>query len=419
MNKYRNTMAACYVGYIVQAVVNNLLPLLFVIFKEHFGISTQKLGSLILINFVMQLFIDLAASRFGDKLGYRRALVLAHLCAGLGLILAGVLPIILPSAYLGLILATFFYAIGGGLIEVMVSPMMDAMPSDNKSAAMSFLHSFYCWGQVAVVLLSTVFIKLVGEQYWYILPVVWSLVPLFNVISFLRVPMPEMLAEEERVSLKELFRNKMFLCFVLLMISAGSSELAMSQWASYFAEEGLGVSKFLGDLLGPCAFAVFMGIARVIYGIFGSRIPLKKAMLLCALLCVGCYLLAGLSRNPYFALLGCAVCGFSVGVMWPGTLSLAGAAFKGGTAMFGILALSGDIGCSIGPWLTGIVSGMVEHSERLSAFGDAFGWSAQQTGIKLGLLLAVVFPIITVFSLLGLKSAESQRENLEKQGIVC
>lgn len=401
MNKYKKTVWNCYIGYIVQAVVNNLLPLFFVIFREKFNLSNQKLGSLILINFLIQITVDILASRYGDRLGYRWAMILSHGFAGLGLIFITVLPMLFGNVYMAFIGATLFFAIGGGMIEVMVSPLLDGLVTEGKGAAMSFLHSFYCWGQMLVVLLSTIFIFIFGEDYWYVLPLLWSLVPLLNMVAFIKAELPPMLKKSERTPLRHLFCEPTFIIFIFLMFSAGSSELAMSQWASFFAEKGLGVPKLLGDILGPCLFAVFMGVARVLYGIFESKLPMKASMLACALLCVACYLAVSLSMNPIIAFAGCAICGFSVGLMWPGTYSMAGSTFKGGgTAMFGVLALFGDLGCSLGPWLTGVVSDLAEKSKGIAALSSDLGVSVEQVSIKAGFLVGVIFPLITVVAIL-------------------
>ena len=414
INRYKKSVKYLYVGYIVQAIVNNLLPLFFVMFSEQYNISTKKLGSLIMVNFIMQLIVDLLASKYGDKLGYRRALVLAHVSATIGVILISVMPMILSDTYLALVIATFFFAVGGGLIEVMVSPLMDAINSGDEGKGMSFLHSFYCWGQVAVVLISTLFLVAFGQDKWMVLPFIWAIVPFLNIFPFIFTPLPETSPEHTKIPLNQLFKHKVFILFIILMVSAGAAELAMSQWASYFAEVGLGVSKTVGDLLGPCAFAVLMGIARVIYGIYGANMKLKRSMLWCALLGIICYALAGISQNPYLSLVGCAVCGFSVGLMWPGTISLAGETFKGGgTAMFAILAMSGDLGCALGPWFTGIVSDYAENNS-LSITNILYpALEPQQTSIKLGVLAGVIFPLVTVISLLVLKHKKKRGKNYE------
>ncbi len=401
MNKYKGTMRYCYVAYIVQAIVNNLLPLFFVIFSEQFGIGTVKLGSLVLINFSLQLITDIVASKYGDRWGYRKSMLLSHAFSTLGLVLAAVLPFLFGDAFLGLVVATFFSAIGGGLIEVMVSPLMDSLQLMQKSSAMSFLHSFYCWGQVAVVLFTTLFIKAFGEQFWFVLPPLWALVPFVNMFMFIKTPLPDTIKEEERTPLRHLFKKPLFILMLVIMVCAGASELSMAQWASFFAEKGLGVSKVMGDLLGPCLFAVFMGIARMIHGIYGEKLSLRWSIVFSALLGVVCYAFAGLSLNPIFALAGCAVCGFSVGIMWPGTLSLASRHFtKGGTAMFGILAMAGDLGCSLGPWLTGFVAEVSEKSGFIAECALKTGLDAEQLSIKFGLLVGIIFPLFMVVSLI-------------------
>ncbi len=407
MNKYKGTMRYCYVSYIVQAIVNNLLPLFFVIFSERFGVGTVKLGSLVLINFALQLITDIVASKFGDGWGYRKAMLFAHGFSALGLVLAAILPFLFGDAFWGLVVATFFSAIGGGLIEVMVSPLMDSLQLMQKSSAMSFLHSFYCWGQVAVVLITTLLIKIIGEQYWFIFPPLWALIPFVNMFMFIKTPLPETIRDEERTPLGELFKKPTFILMLMIMVCAGASELSMAQWASFFAEKGLGVSKVMGDLLGPCAFAVFMGVARMIHGVFGEKLSLKKSIIFSASLGVICYALAGLSLNSILALSGCAICGFSVGIMWPGTLSLASQHFtKGGTAMFGILAMAGDLGCATGPWLTGFVAEVSEKSKFIAESALKTGLDTEQLAIKFGLFAGIIFPLFMVISLIINKKGE-------------
>ena len=354
---YRSTRLACYRGYIVQGVVNNLSPLFFVIFQREFGISYAMISSLILFNFVTQIAVDVLCVRFIDRIGYRAATVTAHICCTLGLVLLGVLPRTLPSPFAGLAIATMITATGGGIIEVAVSPIIDSLPSEAKDAKMSLLHSFYCWGQVAVVLLTTLAVRLVGQEQWWILPLIWAALPFYNTFAFARAPLLPTVSQEEKTPLGRLWRSKLFLLSMLLMLCAGASELAMSQWSSLFAEQALGVDKVVGDLLGPCLFAVFMGIGRTIYGVWGHRLDLYQSLLATAVLCVLCYLGAALFPAPVLSLLCCALCGFSISLMWPGVLSSTASAFpKGGAAMFGLLAVCGDIGCSSGPALTGLVS---------------------------------------------------------------
>lgn len=406
--KYKSTLFSCYIGYIVQAIVNNLLPLFFVVFQEESGISNTKLGNLILFNFLIQICVDLFCAKFGRFIGYRKSMVFAHFSAALGLCFISVLPMLLGNLYISLCIATFFFAIGGGLIEVMVSPMMDSMITDNKGAAMALLHSFYSWGQVLVVAVTTVLVKIFGIGNWQIVPIFWALIPFCNMFAFFKAPVPKMLSEKKRISLKHLFKNRIFIIMIIMMVCAGGFELAISQWSSYFAETGLKVSKTMGDLLGPCLFAVFMGASRVLYGFVGEKISIDKAIAICSALGIFCYIAAGLCMNPYVALLGCAICGFAVGIMWPGVYSIAGSMFKGGTVMFGVLAVAGDIGCSLGPWLTGFISPIIIKSEYIVNLGASFGFTAEQIGIKLGVLSGIIFPIIAfIFAISGkLKNKE-------------
>ena len=375
---YQKTMIACFVGYIVQAIVNNFVPLLFVTFQNSYGISLSKITMLITINFVIQMLIDALSARFVDKIGYRASALLAHACTIVGLGLLTILPEILPDAFSGILISVIIYAIGGGLIEVIISPILEACPTDNKETAMSLLHSFYCWGHMGVVLISTLFFSVFGIQNWKILTYVWMLIPLVNFFLFAKAPIYSLTSEgEDGLSLKELFSMRLFWILMLMMACAGASEQAVSQWASTFAEQGLGVSKTVGDLAGPMAFAFLMGLSRLIYGKYGERMNIDRFMVCSCILCIASYLCISLVPNAYISLLGCAVCGFSVGILWPGTFSKASSAIRrGGTALFAMLALAGDIGCSGGPTLVGFVSG---------ALGD---------NLRMGILAAILFPVL-------------------------
>lgn len=404
---YKNTLHACYFGYITQAIVNNLAPLLFIVFQNSFKISFEMIGRLILINFGTQLIVDALAVKFVDRIGYRISIVMAHVFSAAGLIALGILPNIMPSPYTGLIISVIIYAVGGGLIEVLVSPIVDSLPGEAKASAMSLLHSFYSWGQVGVVAVTTLVLKIIGSNTWYVLPVLWSLIPIYNMIKFMRVPLVPAMPEHEKIPVRKLLNSNLFMAAMLLMLCAGASEQAMSQWSSLFAEKGLQVPKVMGDLLGPCLFAVLMGIGRTIYGIWGHRIHLGKALIASAALCVACYLVTVLVQIPVISLLSCAACGFAVSLMWPGVFSLTAQRYpKGGTAMFGILAIFGDLGCSFGPWLAGLISDYSQRSARLVNLGAAYGLQPEQLGLKSGMLIATVFPLIMILGLLVFKQKE-------------
>lgn len=386
MFTYKHTIVSCFVGYIVQAIVNNFVPLLFILFQTTYGIPLGRITLLVTFNFVVQILTDLVAAKYVDRIGYRAGMVLAHVFSALGLAALTVLPEILDP-FAGILIAVMIYAIGGGLLEVLVSPVMESCPTDNKETAMSLLHSFYCWGHVSVVLISTVFFHFCGIENWKILALVWAMIPVCNGLMFLKTPMVPLMAEGETgMTFRQLFRSKTFWWLLIMMVCSGAGEHSVAEWASAFAERGLGIPKTLGDLAGPLSFAVCMGIARVIYGKYGERIPLRKFMTGSAILCVCSYLIISLSPWPVLSLIGCAVCGISVGIMWPGSFSTAAAALpKGGTAMFGLLALAGDVGCGGGPTLVGLVS---------SAAGD---------NLKLGILSAIVFPLVMVVCLMRRK----------------
>lgn len=381
--QYRKTITACFVGYIVQAIVNNFVPLLFLTFQRTYGIPLSQITLLVTFNFGIQLLVDLLSVGFVDKIGYRASMIIAHVMAAAGLILLTILPEVLSSPFAGILIAVMIYAIGGGLLEVLVSPVVEACPSDNKEKAMSMLHSFYCWGHVGVVLLSTLFFSVFGISNWKVLAAVWSLIPLYNAFVFAKVPMAELIEEgEEGLRLRDLFRMKIFWILLIMMICAGASEQAVSQWASTFAEKGLGISKTAGDLAGPMAFAILMGTSRAFYGKYGDRIQLDKFMIFSSGLCILSYLGIALLPIPQLCLAACAVCGLSVGIMWPGSFSKASAALpKGGTAMFALLALGGDVGCSGGPTVVGMVSSLLDDN------------------LKMGILAGIVFPVLLLLGI--------------------
>ena len=377
-NQYNKTITACFIGYIVQAIVNNFVPLLFLTFHSSYGISLSKITLLVTFNFGVQFLVDLLSIGFIDRIGYRVSMVLAHFFAAAGLASLTVLPEVLPDPFVGILLSVMIYAVGGGLLEVLLSPVVEACPSGNKEAAMSMLHAFYCWGHVGVVLISTLFFQICGTSSWKILALFWALIPLANMFVFTKVPIATLTPEgESGMSLGELFSNRLFWVLVLMMVCSGASEQAVSQWASVFAEMGLGISKTLGDLAGPMAFAILMGTSRAFYGKFGERLNLDRFMAGSSILCIASYLTIVFVPVPAVSLIACAICGLSVGIMWPGTFSKASASLPaGGTAMFALLALGGDLGCSGGPTLVGMISGAMDDN------------------LKAGILFAVIFPVL-------------------------
>ena len=384
---YNHTIYASYLGYITQAIVNNFAPLLFLTFMSDFSLTMDRITLITTVNFAVQLAVDAIAVKVVDRIGYRPCIIAAHVFAVLGLAGLAVFPAIMPP-FAGIMTAVVFYAIGGGIIEVLISPIVEACPTEAKSAAMSLLHSFYCWGHVFLVVVSTLFFAVFGMGAWPVMACLWALVPLVNIFYFMLVPIYPIVAEgTKQMSLRELLGKRVFWLLLVMMVCAGASEQAMSQWSSAFAEKALGVSKTMGDLAGPCAFAVFMGTARALYGKFAEKIPLKAFMIGSTLMCVGCYLLAAISGNALLALIGCAACGFSVGIFWPGTFSIApGVLPGGGTAMYALMALCGDLGCSGGPTLVGFVAN--------AAGGE----------LRTGLIAALVFPVLMLLLTTAMKS---------------
>ena len=381
---YDSTMRACFTGYIVQAIVNNFVPLLFLTFQRTYHIPLQQITLLVTFNFGIQLLTDLLSVAFVDRMGYRAAMVLAHILSALGLICLTVLPEWMSHPFAGILISVIVYAVGGGLLEVLVSPVVEACPSSHKEKAMSMLHSFYCWGHVGVVLFSSIFFKLAGIENWKLLAVLWAVIPILNALVFTRVPIAPVLPEgEQGMTIGTLFQNRTFWLLFVMMICAGASEQSVSQWASLFAEKGLGISKTAGDLAGPMAFAVLMGASRAFYGNYGEKINLDRFMAVSSVLCILSYLCLVFMPVPVLSLAGCALCGLSVGIMWPGTFSRASKALPaGGTALFALLALGGDIGCSGGPTLVGMVSGMCKGNLKAVILAALFFPVLLLTGIK-------------------------------------
>ena len=392
---YKKTLIACYLGFITQAITSNFAPLLFLTFKGSYGISLEMIALIPMVFYLTQLLVDLVAVKFADIIGYRTCVVISQLVSALGLILIAFLPELLPNAFVGIIISVVLYAIGSGLVEVLLSPIVEACPFENKAGVMSLLHSFYCWGAVGVILGSTLFFAVFGIENWKILTMIWAAVPLVNTVNFLSCPIERLVEDGDGMRVGQLLRTPLFLLMILLMICAGASEATMTQWASAFTESALGVSKTIGDLAGPCMFAVFMGITRVFYGKFSEKLNLTKVMLACGSLCVVCYLLAALSPISMIGLVGCALCGLAVGIMWPGTICISSQKCpRGGTAMFAFLALAGDLGAAVGPTMVGGIA-------------DAVGGN-----LKTGLLFATLFPAIMILGLVLLLKRFGEREQL-------
>lgn len=390
---YKKTLIACYLGFVTQAITANFTPLLFLTFKGTYGIGLEKVALIPLIFYLTQLIIDFAATKFVDKIGYRICVVSSQILSAVGLVLMAVLPELLPTPFLGILIAVVLYAVGSGLIEVLVSPIVEACPFENKEGTMSLLHSFYCWGAVGVILGSTLFFAVFGIANWKILTLIWAVVPLYNAFNFIKCPIERLTEDGEGMSPGQLLRLPLFWLLILLMICSGASEASMAQWASAFTESAMGVSKTVGDLAGPCLFAVFMGISRVLYGKMSEKLNLVRTMTVCGLLCVVCYLTASLASLPMLGLAGCALCGVSVGIMWPGSISISSQKCpKGGTAMFAFLALAGDLGATVSPAMVGGVSNL--------AGGN----------LKIGLLAATAFPLILIFVLLILNKKFTEQK---------
>ena len=389
---YNKTLIACYLGFVTQAITANFAPLLFLTFKDIYRVSLEQIALIPFAFYLTQLFVDLAATRYADKIGYRTCVTVSQVISALGLVLMVILPELLPSPFLGILISVVLYAIGSGLIEVLVSPVVEACPFKNKDGMMSLLHSFYCWGAVGVILGSTLFFALFGVENWKLLILFWAAIPLANTFNFLTCPIERLPESHEGNTTQKLLRLPLFWLLILLMVCAGASEATMAQWSSAFTESALGVSKAIGDLAGPCLFAAFMGLSRLLYGKMSTRLNLVKTMLLSGILCSVCYFVASLSPLPVIGLAGCALCGLAVGIMWPGSLSISAQKCPlGGTALFAFLALAGDLGATLSPTMVGYISEL--------AGGN----------LKTGLLVASAFPILLVLTLLLIKGAKATR----------
>lgn len=388
---YKKTLVACYLGFVTQSISANFTPLLFLTFKNTYGITLEKIAMIPMVFYFTQLLVDLAATKFADKIGYRTCVVASQVLSSVGLVLMTILPETLPLPFMGILISVVLYAIGSGLIEVLVSPIVEACPFENKDGMMSLLHSFYCWGAVGVILGSTLFFTIFGIENWKILTIIWALIPLYNTLNFMNCPIERLVEDGKSMGIGNLLKTPIFWLMIILMVCSGASEVTMAQWASAFTESAIGVSKTVGDLAGPCLFAMLMGVSRMVYGRFSQKHDLTKVMLVCGMMCAGCYLLASLSKLPILGLAGCALCGLAVGIMWPGSISISSRHCpRGGTAMFAFLALAGDLGATVGPTMVGSLSEM--------AGGN----------LKTGLLAATIFPVILVFGLLILRKKDRQ-----------
>lgn len=390
-SKYQKTLIACYLGFITQAIAANFAPLLFLTFHRTYQISLGRIAFISTAFFFTQLLVDLFCAKYVDRIGYRRSVIASEVFSAAGLIGLAFLPSLIPDPYVGILISVIIYAMGSGLIEVLVSPIVEACPFDNKDSVMSLLHSFYCWGSVGVILLSTIFFAIFGIENWRILACIWALIPLYNTFNFISCPIESLTEEGEGLSIRQLCHIPIFWIALILMVCAGASEISMAQWASAYVESALGISKSIGDIIGPCLFAVMMGMSRSFYGKYGENIDLMKFMIGSGALCLVCYLLSALAPLPFLNLVGCAVCGFSVGIMWPGTISIASKKIPlGGTAMFALLAMAGDLGGSVGPGIVGFVTQNANDN------------------LKVGMLAGCVFPTVLVLSVLLLKRKRAE-----------
>lgn len=377
-SKYTATKIACYIGYIVQAIINNFLPILFIALQDVYGLGYEKLARLMVFNFVTQMIVDIITPKIVDRIGYKKTVVLCHGAAALGLILLGILPNIIPP-YIAIIISIIVYAFGSGLIEVIVSPIIEMLPTDDKSGNMSILHSFYCWGQAFTIIVTTLLVSLFGYKDWAFIPVIWAIIPFLNMFFFMRVPIVEPKAHQKKKGITALLKNRRFIVYMIMMLCAGATEIAMAEWASMFVQKALGVSKVIGDLAGPCAFAVFMGLGRMWYAAVSKRIDFRKTLIVLSAVCFVCYIVVAFCEVAVISLIFCAICGFTVSISWPGIYSAGALEFPDGSSvMYSVFAMCGDTGCCLGPWVLGIVA---------DSFGLNIGFGASSL-FAVGMIIA-------------------------------
>lgn len=391
-SKYTVTKLACYVAYVVQAIVNNFLPILFIVLQDTYGLTYEELARILVFNFVTQMVTDFSAPKILSFTGYRGASVLAHVSASFGLVLLGVLPQVMSNTYLAIIISMVITAFGSGLIEVILSPMMEMLPTSNKAGNMAIMHSFYCWGQAFTIIATTLMVGLLGFKGWMWIPIVWAVIPFINIFAFTKVPIVEPEKDEKKDSFFTLMKDSRFILFLVMMLCAGASEITMAQWASMFAQQSLGVSKAIGDLAGPCAFAIFMGAGRIWYAKVSQKVSFYKTVIVLNILCFLCYVIVGVCNVASVSLICCALCGFTVSIFWPGTYSAGAKIFtNGGAVMFSAFAMLGDIGCSLGPWILGI--------------------TADLYGLNWGFLTSAIFPVLMIISVILLMRTKKYEVN--------
>lgn len=407
---YRLTTISCFVGIFAQAVIINLAALLFMPLMRLHGLTYVQLGTLVAVNFSVQVGSDLVFSGLIDRIGFRRLVLPACLVGSLGLFLFALAPVLLPGrVFAGLLAATAVYSAAGGLLEVLLSPIVNAIPNEEKGAAMSLLHSFYAWGQMATIILTTLFLFLVGERHWQWMVGFWALLPLANFLLFLKAPFPPSVPEEHRLNMGDLILKPFCLLAFAAIFFGASAEVLMNQWTSAFMERALLLPKLTGDLFGMCGFALMLGLGRAWHGKYGARFDISKALVAMSALAVLCYLVVALAPGSWPGLLACMVCGFATSLLWPGTLIVASERYPlAGAWMFALLAAAGDVGAGLGPWFTGWV---VDHAIDTAAalrLEQWLGIGGEQAALRLGILAGTIAPLLALLCHWGMKR---MREN--------
>ncbi|MCI8600772.1 MAG: MFS transporter [Oscillospiraceae bacterium] len=391
---YRATVRACYLGNLLQSC-GAIFAILFVPLRTLYGLTYTQYGLLVSVNFIVQVCSDILFSKPVERLGFRPFAVLSPILTSTGLVLFALAPVLFPgNVFFGFCVGMFVFAAAAGLQELLLSPILDGvpMPEEKKKKAMSLLHSFFAWGQIGAVLITTLLVWVLKAEQWQLITVLWALPPLVNVFLFAKAPLDAKVSAGNAMSLKQLFTSKIFLVVLLAIIFGGAAEVTMSQWASAFIEKGLNLPKLLGDMLGVCGFSLMLGLGRTLYGLKGDSISIHKVMIFGSLGAFCLYLLAALSGSPFVGMAACGLTGFCVSMLWPGSIVVASRELPlAGASMFALMSAGGDLGSSAASFLTGQVADRVEAMGLTSFMGSAV--TPEQAALRAGLFFAALFPI--------------------------
>lgn len=409
---YQLTTISCFVGIFCQAVSSNITAILFIPLMTLYGLSYVHLGLLVGINFTTQVLVDIIASRLVDRYGFRVFVLPSDILAVIGLVLFGLTPVLFDNILTGLVFSTIIFSASCGLQEVMLSPIVNAIPHNDKGPAMALMHSFYAWGQVATIIITTLFLFFFGIENWQVIVFLWALVPLVNFFMFLAAPFPGVIHENQRMTMRDLILKPFYLVALLAIMGGAATELVMNQWSSTFSEKVLELPKVTGDILGMCGFAVFLGLGRVLYGRYGSKINMNNVLVGSAAAAVVCYIAVAISPLPAISLAACAVCGLAASLLWPGTLVITAEKYPlAGAWIFAILAAAGDIGAASGPFAAGVITDLTRQMPSILQFAASLQLLPDQFAIRIAILLSAIFPLFTLACHWFLKQRQHIRDH--------